>query len=109
MWLIILANYVSMIIGLFYIAPHFSSIIGNLDFWGGNTNYGEYRLKGFLMGMFTSYLATLVIELPFFYFAVKEKLNRKKILFPFFIANSITNFIMTLIYFWIVESGGIWK
>src|SRR5438093_5795643 len=84
MWLIILANYISMFIGLYYIAPHFSTISGNYDFWGGDTNYGDYKLKGFFAGMIAAYFATLVIELPFFYFAFKEKSQRKAIFFPFF-------------------------
>lgn len=107
-WLIIVANYISMIIGLNYIAPHFSSISGNLDFWGGKTDFGDYELKGFIIGMITSYFATLLIEFPFFYFAVKEKLKRKKILLPFFVANTITNILMTAIYYWIVNKGGHW-
>lgn len=107
-WLIIVANYVSMIIGLNYIAPHFSAISGNLDFWGGNTYFGDYELRGFFAGMITSYLATLLIELPFFYFAVKEKLQRKKILLPFFVANTITNILMTAVYYCIVNGGGHW-
>lgn len=107
-WLIIVANYVSMFVGLSYIAPHFSTISGNHDFWGGQTTYGEYGLKGFFAGMVASYFATLVIELPFFYLAVKDKTQRRQIFFPFFIANTITNIAMTLIYFWIVKGGGHW-
>jgi hypothetical protein len=107
-WLIIVANYVSMFIGLNYIAPHFSTISGNHDFWGGQTNYGDYELKGFLAGMISSYFATLVIELPFFYFAVKDKLKRRQIFFPFLVANTVTNIAMTIIYYWIVKDGGHW-
>jgi len=107
-WLIIIANYASMFIGLNYIAPHFSTISGNHDFWGGETNYGDYELKGFFSGMIASYFATLIIELPFFYFAVKDKSQRRQILFPFFIANTTTNIVMTLIYYLIVKDGGHW-
>ena len=107
-WLIILANYVSMFIGYSYIAPYFSTIAGNQDFWGGHTNYGDYELKGFMAGMMSSYLATLLIELPFFYFSIKDKLNRKKVLIPFFVANSVTNAILIIIYFLINNIGGHW-
>jgi len=107
-WLIILANYVSMFIGLNYIAPHFSTLSGNYDFWGGQTNYGNYELKGFLIGMTSSYFATLIIEFPFFYFAIKDRTQRKKIFLPFFVANTTTNIIMTLVYYWIVSGGGHW-
>lgn len=107
-WLIIIGNYVSMFIGLFYIAPFFSSITGNLDFWGGRTSYGSYNLQGFIVGMATSFLATLVIEFPFFYLAVKNKLQRNQILIPFLAANILTNVIMTIVYFCIVYEGGHW-
>jgi len=107
-WLIIIGNYVSMFIGLYYIAPHFSTISGNQDFWGGQTRYGDYKLKGFIVGMVTSFLATLIIEIPFFYLAVKDKLQRRQIFIPFLVANSMTNIIMTIIYFWIVNDGGYW-
>lgn len=107
-WLIVIANYVSMLIGFSYIAPYFSAITGNQDFWGGQTNYGDYELKGFLVGVTTSYLATLIIEFPFFYFAIKEKSKRKNIYIPFLITNSITNLIMIILYFLIVNIGGHW-
>jgi len=108
MWLIILANYVSMIVGLNYIAPKFSAVAHNIDFWGGNTNYGDYRLKGFFIGMAASFVATLIIEFPFFYLAVMDKAKRKDIILPFVIANAITNIIMTFIYYLIVRGGAFW-
>lgn len=107
-WLIIIGNYVSMFIGLYYIAPHFSTITGNHDFWGGQTSYGDYKLQGFIVGMVTSFFATLIIELPLFYLAVKNKLQRRQIFIPFLVANTLTNIIMTIIYFWIVNGGGHW-
>lgn len=108
-WLIILGNYISMFIGLYYIAPYFSSIItDNKDFWGGMTSFGSYNLNGFVIGMITSFFATLIIEFPFFYFAVKDKLQRKHIFIPFLVANLITNTIMAIIYFLILVGGGHW-
>lgn len=108
LWLIIIANYVSMFVGLVYIAPHFSTISGNLDFWGGRTTYGEYGLTGFFAGMLASFFATLILELPFFYLAVKDKMQRKKIFIPFLAANTITNAIMFILYFLIASKGEIW-
>ena len=107
-WLIIIGNYVSMFIGLYYIAPYFSTIAGNQDFWGGMTSYGDYELQGFIVGMLTSFIATLIIEFPFFYLAVKNKWQRKQILVPFLVANVLTNIIMTIIYFVIVSDGEHW-
>ena len=107
-WLIIMGNYVSMFIGLFYIAPFFSTMSGNFDFWGDRTTYGDYQLRGFIAGMITSFFATLIIEYPFFYFAVKNKLQRRQILIPFLIANILTNIIMAIVYFSIVCGGSHW-
>lgn len=107
-WLIIIGNYISMFIGLYYIAPHFSTITGNSDFWGGKTRLGDYELTGFSAGMVSSYFATLVIEFPFFFLAVKDKLQRRQLFFSFLIANTITNVVMTIIYFWIASVGGHW-
>lgn len=105
MWVIILGNYFSMIIGLNYIAPYFSSLSGNLDFWGGNTNFGEYDLTGFIIGMLASFVATLFLELPFYFFSVKEKINWKKGAFKFLEVNTISNLIMFSIYYYIVFEG----
>jgi len=108
MWLIIIANYVSMVIGLYFIAPHFSTITGNADFWGGKTSFGNYELTGFLIGMVCSFIVTLIIELPFFYLAIKDKLKRSQIIIPFLVANTITNIVMLLAYYWIVSEGAHW-
>ena len=107
-WMIILANYVSMFVGLYFIAPHFSSISGNRDFWGGNTRLGEYHVKGFIVGMLSAYLATLVIELPFALYAVKVKVQKSQILIPFLVANTVTNVAMITIYFLITGLGEKW-
>lgn len=107
-WLIIIANYISMFVGLYYIAPYFSEMGGNHDFWGGITRYGSYKLIGFTIGMLVSFLATLVIELPLFVLAIKNKEQRKQIVKPFLIANLCTNVAMTLIYFLIASDGAVW-
>ncbi|MPQ48233.1 hypothetical protein GCQ56_14615 [Marinifilum sp. N1E240] len=107
-WKIIVGNYVSMIIGLYYIAPYFSKAFGNNDFWGGQTYYGHYDLNGFVAGMIISYFATLIIEYPFSYWALKNKEKTQKFTKAFLIANTITNVVMFLIYFWINSSGGHW-
>jgi hypothetical protein len=107
-WKIIIANYISMFIGLYYIAPYFSKAFGNSDFWGGNTSYGDYELTGFVAGMVMSYFATLLIEYPFSFWALKDKDNTAKFTKAFLTANTITNVVMFLIYFLIIRSGGHW-
>lgn len=109
-WIIILANYISMFVGLYFIAPHFSELNGNVDFWGGKTRLGEYELKGFIIGMFVSFLATLIIEFPFYLLSLKQKkLKGWRLIKPFLIANLITNIIMFIIYFAMVSIGAKWN
>lgn len=108
-WLIILANYISMFIGLYYIAPHFSGLTGNTDFWGGKTRLGEYKLGGFLIGMTISFIATLIIEFPFYLLSLKQKIKDWSIIKPFLYANFITNIIMFIIYFIIISFGVKWS
>jgi len=107
-WLIIVANYISMTIGLYFIAPYFSGISGNDDFWGGHTKYGDYELEGFLAGMALSYIATLIIEFPFFYFAAKPKVQIKKIFIPFMVSTTVTNLVLFFVYYWINAACTIW-
>ncbi len=104
-WLILVVNYISMAIGLFYIAPFFASISGNNDFWGGQTDYSDYTIRGFIIGMIASFFATLIIEFPFAFFAVKDRSQRGKLLKPFLIANTVTNVAMTAIYYFIIKNG----
>jgi hypothetical protein len=106
MWLIIVANYISACIGLYFIAPYFSTLTGNNIFWwGGKTEPNHpYHLTGFFVGMLTSFAATLIIEYPFFSLALKDKSQRSKLLTPFLIANAVTNILMTLVYLWIILS-----
>ena len=106
-FLLILANYVSMFVGLYFIGPHFSSISGNHDFWGGKTRLGEYHVKGFVIGMISAYCTTLIIEFPFVYYAVK-KVQRRQILIPFIVANTATNIAMIVIYYLITGVGEEW-
>jgi len=108
LFLVILGNYVSMFVGLYFIAPHFSSLGGNHDFWGGHTRLGEYHLNGFVVGMVSAYFTSLIIELPFLYYAVKGKLLRKKIWVPFFVANTATNIAMIAFYYLFTGIGEKW-
>ena len=108
-WLIITANYVSMFVGLYFIAPHFSELNGNVDFWGGKTRVGEYELKGFIAGMLFSFIATLIIEFPFYFLALKQKIKGWNLIKPFFITNLITNIIMFVVYFLIASYGAKWN
>jgi hypothetical protein len=107
-WKVVIANYVSMFIGLVFIAPYFSKAYGNDDFWGGNTSLGSYELNGFVAGMITSYLATLIIEYPIFFWALKDKSSAKRFGLAFFIANTVTNVAMFMLYYSIVSRGGHW-
>ena len=96
-WLIIIANYVSMYVGILVLSQYSSGFIEKDSSIFDMT--GAFSLAGFWFAMFIAYIATLIIEFPFAYFAVKEKIMRKKVFIPFFVANTITNICMTLLYF----------
>jgi hypothetical protein len=97
-WKIVLGNYISMFFGLFYIAPFFAVEAGNRDFWRATIAVEEYKLGGFLVGMFFAYLATLFLEYPFFKWAINPE-NKSKALPATLLSNSVSYFIMTGIYF----------
>lgn len=108
-WLIIAANYVSMFVGYYFIAPHFSLVNGYPDFWGMKSRVGEYELGGFFIGFLYSFGATLVIEFPFYWLSLKTKQKGWKLLSPFFLVNLFTNIIMLAIYFAIVAFAAKWN
>ena len=65
----------------------------------------NYDLKMFFIGMLIAFIATLIIEFPFYYLGI-SKTQRSKTFKGLIISNSITYFLMTLIYFLIVRGGG---
>ncbi len=71
----------------------------------GKTRYGYYELNGFIFGMLASFIATLVLEFPFYYLSVKEKTKRKKATWTYIEANAISNTVMFLIYLMIAVGG----
>ena len=97
-----------MFVGLYFIAPYFSEIGGNTDFWGGKTRLGEYEMAGFYWGMISSFIATLLIEFPLVFLAVR-RIGRKRdfanLMKAFLIANLLTNIAMFLIYLLITLPG----
>lgn len=105
---IILGNYVSMFFGFFFIAPFFSKMAGNKDFWGNVTNFGDYPLWGFIVGMFFAYLSTLLIEYPFFQWAIIDKEKKSEALKATVLSNSISYLLMIGIYLWIILPGSKW-
>ena len=91
-WMVILANYISMFIGFFVIMP--SLIKGR---YGGTM--WDRSSEDLLYGLGISFLATLVIEYPFFVAALKDKTQQKVLFKPFLIANLVTNVAMVCIYY----------
>lgn len=108
-WLIVAANYTSMFLGYYFIAPHFSFENGYPDFWGMKSRVGEYELGGFFIGFLCSFVATLIIEFPFYWLSLKTKQQGWRLLKPFFLVNLLTNCIMLLIYFAIVAFSAKWS
>lgn len=106
--LIILANYASMIVGYYYIAPYFAYELGNHDFWAIHSHKGVYKMYTFFVGFTLSFLASLIIEYPFVLYALKDKSHREHFQRPFFRANLLTNAILLMIYVFLLKLGGHW-
>ncbi len=88
-WLIIIANYISMVIGYYFIITNIVTTK-----YGRDIESGENLISGFML----CFLATLFIEYPFFIASLKDKKQRNKLLKPFLIANLITNIAMMIFY-----------
>lgn len=88
---IIIANYISMFVGYFLIAPLFL-----------HPKYGRDILSVEPIEIFTAFfiafIATLVIEYPLAIWSLKDKRQRKIVLKPFILANIVTNLAMASIY-----------
>jgi hypothetical protein len=88
---VIVANYISMFVGYFLIAPLFLHPKFGRDIL--SVESGEI-----FTAFFVSFIATLIIEYPLILRSLKDK-SQKKILFkPFLIANIFTNVVMAVIY-----------
>lgn len=87
--LIYYANFFSMAVGYF--------CLGN---WILNNYWGTLRhIPAAMLALFTCYLATLILEYPFFYWSLKDKSQLKKLNISFFVGNTITNFALAVIYY----------
>ena len=106
---IILANYLSMFFGMYFIAPWASGLAGNTDFWGGQTAYGEYKLYGFFIGLSVSFVVTLIIETPFYAIVKGKRPSFLTILKVSFFANVASYIGMIIVYSLINVPGSVWK
>jgi hypothetical protein len=88
---VIVANYISMIVGYLIVAPLFL-----------HPQFGRDILSVELTDIFiafgVSFLATIAIEYPLFIWSLREKSQRRQLFIPFLVANIITNLIMLGIY-----------
>jgi hypothetical protein len=96
-WLVLIANYVSMIVGYFVIIPNLIKPQYGRDIWSENPN-------DLALGFFISFVVTLLIEYPFFTASLKDKNQRKKLFKPFLVANVVTNISMISIYYLFITS-----
>ena len=88
---VIVANYISMFVGYFLIAPLFLHPKFGRDIM--SVESGEI-----FIAFFVSFVATLIIEFPLILWSLKDKSQKKNVFKPFLIANIITNLIMAGIY-----------
>ncbi len=106
---IILGNYLSMLVGMFLVAPMASKFAGNLDFWGADTGFGSYKLLGLFAGLIAAYFVTLIVETPFYAIIKEDRPNIYTIVKVSVITNFVSYIVMTIIYFLINLPGGMWK
>ena len=97
-WLVIIANYVSMIVGFYVIIPSLVKTQYGRDLWSGNSS-------DLAFGLLISFIATLVIEYPFFAAALRDKKQRKNLFNPFLVVNVVTNIAMTGVYYLFIASS----
>jgi hypothetical protein len=95
--LIIAGNYVSMFFG-FAIAYYLTHFFG-FDFSGGDPNIKEYH-TALVLGIFISFLVTLIVELPFYKWAIKSSTWRFAFLKEIE-PNILTNVLVLIFYFFI--------
>lgn len=104
---IIAGNYISMLLGMLIISPYFIKLFGYPDFFFGEGRQFHYHLTGnyyllvYFITMFISFIASLIIEFPFFYYGIKME-YRSKAIKGLLIANLITYIIISLIYLFIM-------
>jgi hypothetical protein len=96
--LIIAGNYISMFFG-FGVAHYLTSFFGYYNFSGGNPNIKDYHTALFL-GIFISFLVTLIVELPFYKWAMKNSTWRFAFLKEIE-PNILTNVLVLIFYFFI--------
>ena len=95
-WLIIIANYVSMIAGMEMIAPYFTRHVLKKQFMPAFD--APSPVSVFLAGMLISYLVTIVVEYPFFYFATKGGRSYRESTKMTIVANAVSYLLMLAIY-----------
>ena len=98
MLLIIVANYISMFFG-FLVAYYLTDFFGFDNFDGGSSNVNDYHVA-LILGILISFLVTLIIELPFYKWAIKNsswKVAFQKEIEP----NILTNILVLIVYFFI--------
>jgi len=88
---VIAANYISMFVGYFLIAPLFLHPKFGRDIL--SVESGEI-----FIAFFVSFIATLIIEYPLILWSLKDKSQKKALFKPFLIANIFTKAIMAAIY-----------
>lgn len=97
--LIIITNYLSMFFG-FIVAASLTKLFGfSESFFGFADNQTEYR-TALVLGIFISFLVTLLVELPFYKWALKTKSWKdafKKEIEP----NILTNVLVLAAYFFL--------
>ena len=100
---IVLANYISMIAGLLLIVPYVIDKWG-MDFWGMKLRGAdEYSYIDFWVGMGFAFVLSVIIELPFFMYALKN--NGQKLLrtLNLVLVVHVASYMLVILYYFVVS------
>jgi len=94
----IIANYFSMILGIAFIAPYVAlNLAHTTDFYGWR---GSYNLRGLALGMAAAFVASIVLEWPFYHLAIRRRysVSYRKSLWVTFLAQVVSYMVLLLYY-----------
>jgi hypothetical protein len=91
--LIYYANFFSMAVGYLLIGSYFV-----------DHNWATIgKISTVMLGLLICYFATLILEYPFFYWSLEDKSQLKKLNLSFLVANTITNAVIALMYYLMLQ------
>lgn len=100
---IILANYISMIAGLLLVMPYVLDKWG-MNFWGMKLHDAdEYAFVDFWVGMAFAFVLSIIIELPFFMYALKDNVLKLLRTLKVVLAVHVVSYVLIILYYFVTS------